>query len=353
MLLATQWATDIQLELELKSALDEGRSLSTVAPILISAFESGNRSKRRTALRFLQLHPDWKNWQKDFEPWLQYETQWPWDIILSWLTHQSLAISLSERRLLFQTIEKQKLLPVFAKYPDWNAVYPIVQDLRNQARIDIQRKILEIRDLLFEELRTWKSQRLREQEIKVLKRLKTKFPSDPDIQSEIEKFKQSQAIETLGSRLRSKRNDKVRGLQFKEELVQISEEWEKLILDYVELHPESTYDLTIACCFMEDWVTALKLANKAESCAQRDWLELEILLKLGRYIDVLQALHEIELRWAHEGETFFATAYIRAQALYGLGQREKALEILESLLASRPLYRQGVELLHMWRGSPS
>lgn len=353
MLLATQWATDMQLELELKDALEEGRSLSSLIPQLIEAFESENKSKKQTAVRFLQLHPEWTLWKKDFEAWLQYETQWPWEFLLSWLTHQRLMLSLSDRVVLYQTLDKQKALSILAQHPDWAAIYPKVPDLRNQTRVDIERKILEIRDLLFEELRTWKSQRLREQEMKVLKRLNLKFPNDPDIQSEQEKFRQIQAVETLGTRLRKKRSQKIRGLEFKEELVQISEEWEKEILAYCDRNPEATYDLTIACCFMEDWVTALKLVNRTTPSAPRDWLELEILIKLGRYVDVLQALHEIERRWAHDGETFFATAYVRAQALYGLGHKEKALEVLESLLASRPLYRQGVELLHMWRGSSS
>ncbi len=353
MLVATQWATDMQLELELKSALDEGRSLSSVAHLLIEALESDHKQKKQTAIRFLQLHPEWAVWKKDFEAYLSTKTKWPWEFILSWLTHQRLVISLDDRETLYQALEKQTALPLLARYNEWTVVYPSLPEIRNQARFDIQGKILEVRDLLFEELRTWKSQRLREQEMRVLKRLKLKFPNDPDIAAEQEKFRQNQAVETLGARLRQKKSQKVRAIQFKEDIVEIPQEWEDQLLQYADLHPKEVYDLSIACCFMEDWVTALKLVNKAEACSQRDWLELEILLKLKRYIDVLQGLHVIEMRWAHEGETFFATAYIRAQALYGLGQKEKALEVLESLLSSRPLYRQGVELLHMWRGSPT
>jgi hypothetical protein len=351
MLSPNQWATDVNLEMELKSALDEGRPLSTVAHLLIEAFESGTKAKKQTAIRFLQLHPEWNFWKKEFGPWLQNEMRWPWELILSWLSHQRLTLSLHDRQLLSEAIEKQKASAVLARFPDWGVVFPQVSELRNQARFDVQKKILEVRDLLFEELRTWKSQRLHEQEFKVLQRLKAKFPNDPDIQSEQEKFRQKQAVETLGAKIRQKRSQKVSGLQFKEEITQIPEELEQELLNHADLHPEKAYDMSIACCFMEDWVTALHLVNRAEASAARDWLELEILLNLKRFVDVLQALQVIEMRWAHDGETFFATAYVRAQALYGLGQKEKALEVLESLLASRPLYRQGVELLHIWRGS--
>lgn len=353
MALVKQLATDMQLEYELKSALEEGRNLSGLSPLLIEAFESNDKSKKQTATRFLQLHPEWSLWKTQFTTWLQTEQHWPWGLILSWLTHQRLILSLNDRKLLYQALEKQKTLPLLAKFGEWSVVFETMAELRNQARLDTQKRILEIRDLLFEELRTWKSQRLREQEMKVLKLLKKKFPHDRDIQSEQEKFERNQAVETLSSRLRKKRSQKISHLQFKEELVQISEEWEQQLLNYTDLHPNQTYNLCIACCFMEDWVTALKLVNKAESSQQRDWLELEILFNLKRFIDVLQALQVIENRWSHDGETFFATAYMRAQALFGLGQKEKALEVLESLLTSRPLYRQGAELLYTWRGSPS
>ncbi len=351
MLVATHLATDMQLELELKSALDEGRSLSSLAPLLIEAFESGEKTKKQTALRFLQLHPEWKLWKKSFEPWLRNESRWPWEFILSWISHQRLLMSLDEREIFYQQLVKQKALLTLAKFPEWGVVYPNLLEIRNQARLDIQKKILEVRDLLFEELRTWKSQRLREQEMRVLKRLIAKFPNDPDILREQEKFRQNQAVETLGARIRQKRSEKIRSIQFTEDLVQLPEEWEEQLLQYADVHPKETYDLCVACCFMEYWPTALKLVNKAEACSQRDWLEIEILLQLKRYVDVLQGLHVIELRWSDNSETFFATAYIRAQAFFGLGHKEKALEVLESLLSSRPLYRQGVELLHMWRGS--
>jgi hypothetical protein len=343
--------TDSQLELDLKTALEEGKDLSTFALTLFDAMTSNNKARKQTALRFLQLHPDWSLWKKVFKPWFQQESKLPWEIVLSWMSLQKLLLSLNDRATLYHSLEKQKSLMTLSRFADWNIVYPELKDLRNQARFDIQRKILEVRDLLFEELRTWKSQQLREQEMKILTRLKKKFPNDPDILRELEKFKQNQAVEKLGIRLRKKRSQKIREIQFKEEITQVPIEWENALLEYAKKNPRDSYDLAIACCFMEDWVTALKLNNIAESNVQRDWLELEILLKLNRFIDVLQALYVIEMRWSHDGETFFATAYIRAQALYGLGQKTKALEVLESLLASRPLYRQGAELLHIWRGS--
>lgn len=341
--------TDVQLELDLKLALENKQPLSELAPILLEAFASHQKAKKQTALRFLQLHPEWKYWRDEFEPWLRSQVEWPWELIIPWLTTNRLTFSLEEREQLKKVWSQQKALNIVAKNLLWSVVFEELPEWRAAARFDLQRKILQIRDLLFEELKTWKSQRMREQEQKVLRRLNKKFPQDRDIQKESNNFRESQAFETLHDKLRERRN-KVIPLRFEDEVTELPPLWRQELEDKANLFPDLCYDLTLHCCFCEDWVWALHLVTQAPESQARDWLELEILMKLRRYVDVLQALTTIEMRWPHDSETFFATAYIRAQAYYGLGRKQKALEILESLLASRPLYRQGAELLSIWRG---
>lgn len=341
--------TDQQLELELKAALEEKRPLIELAPLLREALSAKSKSKRLTATRFLQLHPEWSHWKDEFEPWLRGQNHWPWSLLISWLTPQRLTLTLAERERLKKALIQHKTMPELAKHAVWSVIFTEMSEWRSHARFDLQRKILEIRDLLFEELNTWKSQRLREQEQKVLQRLRKKFPKDPDIQREWNSFRENQAFETLHERLRDRRN-RTPTLKFEDEITELPPLWREELQQKAEQDPSLFYDFALMCCFCEDWVWALHMINQADPSQARDWLELEILLKLKRYVDVLQALVVIETRWAGEAETFFATAYIRAQAFYGLGQKQKAFEVLESLLASRPLYRQGVELLNLWRG---
>ncbi|HRO68156.1 MAG TPA: hypothetical protein PL182_11375, partial [Pseudobdellovibrionaceae bacterium] len=68
-----------------------------------------------------------------------------------------------------------------------------------------------------------------------------------------------------------------------------------------------------------------------------------------RLVELLHELARVELLQSEDSETFFATAYLRAQALWGLGQKHAAIEVMESLLASRPQYRSGLSLLSLWR----
>ena len=78
------------------------------------------------------------------------------------------------------------------------------------------------------------------------------------------------------------------------------------------------------------------------------WFRLEALLKARHFVEVLHEITHIELQFAHEPETFFATAYLRAQAYWGLGQKHSAMEVMDSVLVSRPHYRAASALLSLW-----
>lgn len=341
--------TDTSLEIQLQTALKAGLPLSELSPILLDALNSSQKSTRLTAIRFLQLHPEWSLWKTEFEPWLREQKRWPWEVIIPWITQQRFNLSWQEKDSLLRALNQQKATHEIARNSEWSSLFEEFKSWRDQARLFVQRKYLEVRDLLFEELKTWRSQRLREQEQKVLLRLKKKFPNDRDILKELESFKENQASETLQDKLRERRT-RQRSLKFVEEVTELPHELRQDLQEKLQQNPQMGYDLAMVCVFCEDWQWALQLITQSPPSQARDWLEIEILLKLKRYIDVIHGLTVIESRWYQDGETFFATAYARAQAYYGLGHKEKAFEILESLLASRPIYRQSAELLSQWKG---
>lgn len=340
--------TDQAFELQLKKVLESKESISSLSSSLIEALSSNSRAKKLTAQRFLQLTPEWVVWKKDLEPWLRALPEWPWPVILSWISFQKLSVTLQEKELIKKSLEKQNQMMCLAKSIGWQSLFNEVEDLKAQAREDIVARIQGIRALLFEELQTWKSQRLREQELKVLARLKKKFPQDLDIENEQKVFKENQALEKMQSRVRDQRKH-VKSLNLPDEKSELPAGLRHSMQTVGEQHVSEFYNLAIFCCFVEDWEWALKMVHQAEPTQSRDWLEVEIGLKLHRYVDVLQGVTAIEHRWAQEPETFFGTSYIKAQAYYGLGKKEKALEILETLLATRPQFRQANELIQLWR----
>ena len=114
--------------------------------------------------------------------------------------------------------------------------------------------------------------------------------------------------------------------------------------------PSQAADLAVIAAMIDLWDDAIELLAMAPDAGRRGWLRLELMLGANRNLELLNELAVVEQAHSEDPETFYATAYLRAQALWALGQEEQAVEILESLLSARPQYRAGVSLLTLWRG---
>jgi hypothetical protein len=110
------------------------------------------------------------------------------------------------------------------------------------------------------------------------------------------------------------------------------------------------FDFAVAAYMLESFEDALSLLSFSEETESLIWFRMEVLLKCRRFVELLTDLAKIEILFAHDPETFFATAYLRAQAMWGLGQKHTAIEVLEGLLAARPHYRAASALLSIWSG---
>lgn len=197
---------------------------------------------------------------------------------------------------------------------------------------------------------TFRIQQLYDPERKLLRRLELMYPRDSEVKLLVGEHKKRYAFEILERRLRSHRPSLENpSLAFNPE----DETWVKSIAQaHLELGRKSQNlkdDLIVSALMLDLPEVAYDLISQLGPPGEQNWLTLEVLLAVGRHAELLSALDAIELAKASEPETFFATAYFRAQAYYGLGQKEKAIEIMEGLLTSRPDYRSGHTLLNLWR----
>lgn len=202
---------------------------------------------------------------------------------------------------------------------------------------------------LLDQLDYVKSQRLYDQEKKVLSRLFKMFPDDEAIRTLYREHTERYAEEIL---LRKVRPQKQRN-PFREkpdpEYEQVSKAFaESLVMQSIEV-PNMAYELAVAALVHELYEAGLSILEQCPPSRPRDWLHLELLLGARHHLELLQSLNNVEIQYSDDPETFFATAYYRAQALWGLGQSHTAIEVLESLLESRPSYRSGLSLLSQWR----
>ena len=93
----------------------------------------------------------------------------------------------------------------------------------------------------------------------------------------------------------------------------------------------------------------LQLLNQAPETFAGEWLKAEILFESGRFLDLLKHVEHIEKNLSTSPESTYGAVYLKAQAYFGLGQKDIAIQMLESLSQIRPAYRSTEALLHQWR----
>ncbi|XGC79711.1 hypothetical protein ACES2L_10260 [Bdellovibrio bacteriovorus] len=221
---------------------------------------------------------------------------------------------------------------------------------RSNRKYKIHKDYLNNKRQLLDQLITLRTQQLYEQEKKLLQRLQKLYPGDKEILHEVGQHKQRYALEIL-----QKRTPKNRGIKTEEYNVkdpEVEKALEALLAslhEYAETNPDMAFDFAVAAFMFESYEAALSILEFSPESPALMWFRLEVLLKCRRFVELLNELAKVELALAEDPETFFATAYLRAQALWGLGQKHTAIEVMEGLLASRPHYRAASALIVVWR----
>ena len=222
-----------------------------------------------------------------------------------------------------------------------------------QWKSDVKRKRRkragEMKQLMLDELLTLRTQQLYEQEKIMLGKLQRMFPGDQDILEEIREHKERYALDILSRRSPLGRAREVAEPPPSAEMLAVATAFNNALLKMAETYPEMTFDFAVAAFMIDEAHTSMALLEKMELTTEQRWFYLEVKLKCRHFLEVLAELSPLELKLAHEPETFFATAYLRAQAYWGLEQKYVAIEILESILAARPNYRSSSVLLDLWR----
>lgn len=202
---------------------------------------------------------------------------------------------------------------------------------------------------LLDQLFTLRTQQLYQQEKALLNRLQKLYPGDPAVKKEVQEHKQRYALEVL--QRHSPQNRKFAREDVEVLAPDVAQALQILNADLLvkaEAHPEIAIDLCLLAIMLESYETALHILEYCEETPSSWWLRMEVLLRCRRYLELLTDLSRLEVLLAHDAETFFASAYLRAQALWGLGQKHTATEVLEGLLAARPNYRSASALFGAW-----
>lgn len=252
---------------------------------------------------------------------------------------------------LVEGIEENKAEAIAARATQIKSISEL-SEWRRQRKGKIQQEYKNNKSLFLEQLVTLRTQQLFAQEKNLLLRLQKMYPGDLEVQAQAEEHRQRYALEIL-----QRRSPQAKRFNAEDVVVPEPEVEEALkalnlsLKEQAKAHPDMAFDFAIVAFILESYDCALDLLSYCEAETDRlIWFRLEVLLKCRHFLDLLNQLASVEVAYADDPETFFATAYLRAQALWGLGQKHTAIEVMEGLMVSRPHYRSASTLHSLWSG---
>lgn len=235
--------------------------------------------------------------------------------------------------------------------------YPEYEARRRARRQEFNRAHQERRFDLLARVEMLRSQEMEEEEEQALLELGRLFPGDEDIRQQQNALRERKAIRILENKLQGYEppweNQEPALTEAERQLVQnifeaMRREWQSENQD-----EHMGHDFAVALMQWEAPLEALDFLSSQSSSLRILWTRLEALLQARHFVELLNELERGERLSAHDPEATFALLYLKAHALWGLGHRFAAVEILEGIANHRPHYRSVVTLLHLWKGGSS
>ncbi len=224
-------------------------------------------------------------------------------------------------------------LPQFKNYQIWQQAW------HKKINDDQEKK----RKQLLDKVQTARSQSMIDEEEFAILQLSQMFPQDRQVKKELREFRERKAFELL-----DKIKSKVKQQTFSKKQ---DNELNHLLINHLapELNIDSLNDdLLIAALMLEDYQTAVQIAQYLDANEKNDWLKMEVFLLAEHALELLQLSFEIEAKYALQADALYACLYYRAQAYFLLDDKQNALEIMNEILAHEPHYRRAAQLLREW-----
>lgn len=350
------------LELEINSLFQEGNTLETICAEIIAKYEKSDvisPSEAESISHFLITagRPDllfkfylkclYKESMGDF-PWGSFKEAYD-------QFEPSLPTPLLD--IIETALDDKKNYENASKSPSLVNLIPSISAYLDSRRQQFDSERLSTKTKLISQLNHNRLYQLREQEEQTLQQLIRMFPLDTEVKLLHQAHLEKKADEIL-SRVRTPRSNKYsRHLVEKhspetEDFISQIKQHISTLSDKLQTEsPEQLYNLTILALQFELYDLSLELIDKAPKSFASEWLKAEILFESSRFLDLLKHLENIESDMTSTPESTYGAIYLRAQAYYGLGQKEIAIQLLESLSAKVPSYRSTEALIHEWRNS--
>lgn len=285
---------------------------------------------------------------------LMAEAQIPWGHFGRALARGSLALPLSVKKAVVVGAAAQSASAELARSHALDESESDHSQLRRERRQNQQTYYRNQKKELIMQLEMFRSQELEQEEERIIEHLMHLFPMDEEILELEEQLRARKAVRLLEKKLQETNSSQERPdvplleVDEKEQLDIIVDSMKRVWKKY---HNKESlgHDFAIALLMWDYPDASLEFLNETNASERSTWTRFEALLMSRQFVNLLNEIELFGDRDKHPDHTF-ALLYLKALALWGLGHRIAAVEILEGIVTHRPQFRSALTLLHLWKG---
>ena len=350
------------LEIEIHNLFQEGSSIDFVCQELLNKYEKSETLSSfeiEGLSHFFISCGRFDLLQKLYAKCLRRSklSQFPIGFLVEALNKQNLELSEDDINLIEYVVEQQPKEQTALQSEKILSFSTVAQANYQKIPETYQNDRARLKTKLIEQLNQNRMYQLVEQEEAVLSQLLKIFPNDMDIsllkQAHLEKKADAilSRVVTQRKLTKAKSGAFMRDSESSVFAQEITRNIHILMTKIHEENPEQLYNLAILTFQFEMYDLTLEILNLAPKTAARDWLKAETLLECHRFLDLLKLIETLEVEGSAQSDAIFGATYLKALSYYGLGQKEIAIQLLESLAMTMPSYRSTEALLHEWKNS--
>ena len=194
-----------------------------------------------------------------------------------------------------------------------------------------------------------KAKGLPEEEERIIKSLLMRDPNNPEYKKLNQDLKTRQALKILEKQNQTQtERESLPSSTSKKELSVKSKICEE-VLKLAEGNPKSAKNLAVFLYTLGWPEESLKILEKTSRHLSECWLYLDWLMETHQFALALDTANRLLSQIQPDSSSLFPVIYIKARALYALGEKEKALSYMSDIAAIRPKYKNSSHLLEKWR----
>ncbi len=275
----------------------------------------------------------------------------PWSFFLEFLARAKLKPDEFVIEAIIKGARRQNEVSDLVLSRSYDNVIPLLLEFRREVQRIQQEKRAALRKNLLDKLAFFRNENMADEEKRLIELLHKMYPKDGEISRLRTEFQERWARHVVSKH--SSPSERSLDWTLTDLDVDLGKPLEAAFTELKNIlshRPEFRYEFAVAFAMMDLQDFSLQLLDVGAPDLACDWLKADSLLHSHRHIECLDHLSGLEIRYGSDPDTAFAITYYRAQALWGLKQPSRAMELLQSILAIRPNYRSAASLIKEWSG---